>query len=34
LTPYQSALKEAGLAEKTAHRWQIMSYVPEAELNA
>lgn len=29
---YYAALKESGLSEPTARRWQIMSYVPEDEL--
>jgi len=31
LTPYQQALREAGLATMTAHRWQVMSWCPEGE---
>ena len=32
LTPYQAALAEAGLSLPTATRWQVMSHVPEVEL--
>src|SRR4051812_18601013 len=28
-TPYQQALSESGLLKDTAHRWQVMSLVPE-----
>lgn len=33
-TPYQATLDEAGLAHNTAHRWQVMSWLPEPDLEA
>src|SRR5262249_55164033 len=32
LSRYEKALKEAGFAAITAHRWQVISYVPEPSL--
>ena len=34
LTPYQTALAEAGLSLPTSTRWQVMSHVPETDLEA
>jgi DNA/RNA-binding domain of Phe-tRNA-synthetase-like protein len=31
-SPYRQALREAGLSESTARRWQVMSLVPEPQL--
>jgi hypothetical protein len=32
LTPYQAALKDAGLSIDVAKRWRVRSFVPEAQL--